>query len=135
MALFEFTVQGPPVSQQARRRERVRDWQKSVRRAAATRWPKGRQPLQENLRISIVYFCDDLPLDVDNIPKPIHDALSGLVFEDDSQIVQAVQGRFSLDEIPPTKDLPPVVSTALSLGGPFLYVGIQKPQELTDFLQ
>lgn len=105
-----------------------------MRKAAAARWAKSRKPLVDNLRISIVYFCDDLLLDVDNIPKPIHDALSGLVFEDDSQIVQAAQGRFPLSDIVPTKIFPSAVATALSLGGAFLYVGVQTPRDLTDFL-
>ena len=36
--------------------------------------------------VSITYFFDGATLDVDNIPKPILDALKGLVFSDDSQV-------------------------------------------------
>ena len=41
----------------------------------------GRQKLR-----NVTYFFDDTPFDVDNIPKPILDALKGLVFRDDSQV-------------------------------------------------
>ncbi len=36
--------------------------------------------------ITITYFFDSTPFDVDNIPKPILDALKGIVFADDSQV-------------------------------------------------
>ncbi len=34
--------------------------------------------------VTITYVYDEVPLDVDNIPKPILDALKGLVFSDDN---------------------------------------------------
>ena len=37
--------------------------------------------------VSIVYVFDSTPMDVDNIPKPILDALIGLVYFDDSQVI------------------------------------------------
>ena len=36
--------------------------------------------------VMITYFFDGASLDVDNIPKPILDAMKGLVFSDDSQV-------------------------------------------------
>ena len=40
--------------------------------------------------ISVVYVFDSTPLDVDNIPKPILDALKGLVYCDDSQVTDLI---------------------------------------------
>ena len=40
--------------------------------------------------ITILYFYNRRPLDVDNIPKPILDALKGLVFLDDAQVTDLV---------------------------------------------
>ena len=42
--------------------------------------------------ITIMYFYDydRRPLDVDNIPKPILDALKGLVFQDDDQVTDLI---------------------------------------------
>ena len=34
----------------------------------------------------ITYFYEDASLDVDNIPKPILDALNGLVYSDDTEV-------------------------------------------------
>ena len=36
--------------------------------------------------VIITYFYEGAPLDVDNIPKPILDALNGLVYSDDAKV-------------------------------------------------
>ncbi len=36
--------------------------------------------------VTITYFFQGASLDVDNIPKPILDALNGVVYSDDSQV-------------------------------------------------
>ena len=36
--------------------------------------------------VTITYFFEGASLDVDNIPKPILDALNGRVYSDDSQV-------------------------------------------------
>ncbi len=84
---FEFTVQGPPVSLQARNRARLRTWKTTVRAAAAARWNNRQPPTAESLEFCLIYFYDQTPIgDIDNIIKPIQDALVGLVYQDDSQI-------------------------------------------------
>jgi hypothetical protein len=40
--------------------------------------------------LTITYFYDTVPLDVDNMLKPIMDALTGLVYMDDSQITDVL---------------------------------------------
>jgi crossover junction endodeoxyribonuclease RusA len=80
---FEFIIDGPPVSQQARRRERVLQWKQEVRRAAQQVWPAGELPVTEPVMIAITHFYGDASMDIDNIPKPVLDALKGLVYVDD----------------------------------------------------
>ena len=47
----------------------------------ATRQGNFASPYTGNLKVAITYyFFDFTPLDVDNIPKPILDALKGLVY-------------------------------------------------------
>ena len=53
--------------------------------AAQRRWD-AEPPASGSVAVTITYFFDDAPLDVDNIPKPILDALTGLVYSDDSQV-------------------------------------------------
>ena len=79
MLPFEFNVDGPPVSQQARRQERIVAWKMSVKSKAAERWPKDAPPVDQDVSIEITHFFEGAPADVDNIAKPILDAIKGLV--------------------------------------------------------
>ena len=82
---FEFVVNGTPVSQQARRRTLVREWSQEVRNLAEDSWDSD-QPCAGEVMVTITYFYEGASLDVDNIPKPILDALKGLIYSDDSQV-------------------------------------------------
>ncbi len=83
---FEFVIDGLPVSQQARRRCRVRNWARTVRDAAKQDWDT-EPPFTGEVMVSITCFFEDVSLfDVDNIPKPILDALKGLVYSNDKQV-------------------------------------------------
>ena len=87
---LEFVVEGPPVSQQARNRELRRIWRQRVRRAARRRWPMEDPPSVGPVMFTIIHFYDNRMLDVDNLPKPILDALKGLVFQDDAQVTDLI---------------------------------------------
>jgi crossover junction endodeoxyribonuclease RusA len=51
---FEFIVDGPPVSQQIRRRERLREWQAKVRQEAEIYWPSETAPIDGFVMLQIV---------------------------------------------------------------------------------
>ena len=82
---FEIVLFGPPVSQQARRRRIVREWTSEVQRVARTHWGT-ETSFDGEVMVTITYFFEGALLDVDNIPKPIFDALNGVVYSDDSQV-------------------------------------------------
>ena len=82
---FEIVLFGPPVSQQARRRRRVREWTSEVRRIARAHWG-AEAPFDGDVTVTITYFFEGASLDVDNIPKPILDALKDVVYSDDSKV-------------------------------------------------
>ena len=63
----------------------MRDWTREVRGVAQRYWD-AEPPVAGAVAVTITYFYDRTPLDVDNIPKPILDALKGLVYSDDSQV-------------------------------------------------
>ena len=90
MLPFEFIINGPPGSQQARRRERVRQWRDAVRRVAEQLWPPEELPVTGPIMLTVMYFYDDVAMDLDNLPKPILDALKGLVYLDDDQVTDIV---------------------------------------------
>lgn len=82
---FEFVVEGAPVSQQARRKRLIEEWKQEVKHFAELRWGAD-QPFDGEVMVTISYFYEYASLDVDNIPKPILDALIGLVYPDDSLV-------------------------------------------------
>ena len=95
--LFEFVIDGPPVSQQARNRGRVREWTQAVQGVAELRW-HAQPPFDGQVMVTISYFFENVLLDVDNIPKPILDALKGLVYSDDSLVSDLLCRKRSLKE-------------------------------------
>ncbi len=129
---MEFVVYGIPVSQQARRRERVRNWKARVHAAAADHLPQGWNPTQEPLALTIIYFFDTIDPDVDNLVKPIQDALEGLVYVNDTQVVESrslkrnIRGSYKLDIISP------VLAGALTTGSEFIYVRIESVGNMED---
>ncbi len=73
------------MSQQTRRRERVAEWTKRVQEVAESHWDR-EPPFAGEVMVIITYFFDGASLDVDNVPKPILDALKSLIYSDDSQV-------------------------------------------------
>ena len=70
---FEFKVDGPPVSYQARDRLRLQGWKDAVRAEAMRLWPAGQPPVAHKLQITVVYYHDvnAANVDNDNLLKPI----------------------------------------------------------------
>ncbi len=94
---FELALPRSPVSQQARRSELRVAWQEEVRNAARQRW-RGAAPTDGLVALTITYFFDAGSPDVDNIPKPILDALKGLVYADDDQVIDLACRKRDLRE-------------------------------------
>lgn len=76
---FEMIMEQTPVSSQTRRRHRFHEWREDLESAARQIWGLD-APVAHPIMVTITYFFDDTPVDVDNIPKPILDALKGLIF-------------------------------------------------------
>ena len=122
---FEFAIEGPPVSQQARRRELVRQWSRSVRNAALRRWDADASPVAEVIMLTIIYFYNDVPMDVDNIPKPILDALKGLVYRDDSQITDLFCRKRELTDRLQVESESQILNNYVRRGAHFIYVSVE----------
>jgi Holliday junction resolvase RusA-like endonuclease len=122
---FEFVLDGPPVSQQARRREKVRQWRDEVRKTAAQNWPAGEWPVDRPIMLTITFFYDNASIDVDNIPKPITDALKGLVYEDDKQVTDVLCRKRNRNVFR-VKNPSSVLADGLSRGNEFLYIVVNE---------
>ena len=87
---FEFLVEGAPVSQQTRNRQRRKDWKDKVRQEAEKYWSSAHSITGEAVIFQITYFYSVDRLDVDNIVKPIQDAIIGLAYIDDGRITDLI---------------------------------------------
>ena len=72
--------------------------------------------------MTITYVSSRARLDVDNIPKPILDALAGLIFASDRQVADLVCRRKSLDPNLRIRNASPLFYEAFRAGEQFLHV-------------
>ncbi|WP_156093263.1 RusA family crossover junction endodeoxyribonuclease [Planktothrix serta] len=122
MSKFEFIVDGPPVSQQTRRRERLREWKATVRQEAEKYWSSEQQTATGLVMLQITYFYDSVAIDVDNIVKPIQDSIIGLAYVDDGQVTDIIvrkrnlSGNFKIENITST------LAEGFARGNEFLHI-------------
>jgi len=90
-------------------------------------WPAGVVPLDQELCLTIAYFYEGAPADVDNIVKPIVDAIKGLVYRDDVQITDLISRRRPMAGPFRIEVVSPVLAEALDRGREFLYIRITDP--------
>ncbi len=125
MLPFEFIINGPPVSQQARRRKRVHEWIEEVKSVAAQYWPVEELPVTEPVMLTITYFYDSVSMDVDNIPKPISDALEGLVYFNDNQVTDVLCRKRNLNSDFRVENPSDLLAEGLSRSSQFLYIVVE----------
>lgn len=119
---FEFIVDGPPVSQQTRRRERLREWKVTVRREAENYWTNEQKMFTGLVMLQVTYFFDNVEMDVDNIVKPIQDAIIQLAYADDRQVSDVLVRKRSLFGKFQGKGLTPVLENGFARGNDFIYI-------------
>lgn len=133
-ATFEFLIPQRPVSLQTKKRANLQSWKAFVAAEAAKTWPVGAQPLSGDLRVTLVYLAANDAADVDNIIKPIQDALVGMVYEDDFDVCDVdCHRRFLSDPIDVT-DLPPILQAGVAQANECVYVRVSDALDLKDFL-
>lgn len=116
--MLEFVVFGIPRSPKAGSRQ---TWQATVRRAAESALGEGSIESGE-ISATIVHFFRDGKLDVDNMAKPILDALKGTLIEDDVQVSQLVVRRTELSSGSILRGAPLAVMDGIQQGADFVYV-------------
>jgi crossover junction endodeoxyribonuclease RusA len=92
---LEFLVHGTPVSHQAERRKSIEEWKNLIVGAVQPLLPENHLLSASPLAITLFYF-PPTPMqgDVDNIVKPILDALSKKIYMDDKQFHRVLVQKF-----------------------------------------
>ena len=132
MIPFDFVVEGPPVSNQTRKKVRLRAWKQKVRQAAAGYWPAADQPSAEQLTMIVTNFYKVSAPDVDNIVKPIQDALIGLVYNDDNQITDSLTRKRDMTKSFRVKELSRALADGFAMEKDFVHVKIVLSDNLED---
>ena len=115
---FEFTVEGVALSQGARGKGK---WQEHVRHSAAQRWHR-QSPVGEAIMVTITCFYRNRQFDLDNILKPILDAMNRLIYEDDKQITDLHTHKRVLSADLEARSPSSVLSIALARPTPFVHI-------------
>ena len=124
MTPFEFVIPQRPVSQQARRRERLREWKDFVAEQARAALEGQRELATQPVAVRVLYLYEEVGLDVDNILKPIQDALIGVILDDDSVVTDVEIRRRWLGTTFTLNAVSPVLAAGLELGREFVYVSL-----------
>lgn len=122
---FEFNVAGVPVSLQAKRPESREQWKDRVRAASSFGLPKPHLATSDPLAVTIFYFPPEaMQGDVDNIVKPILDALNRHLYCDDRQIERVVVQKFEPQRLVEFVEPSPVLQDALAADRPIVHISL-----------
>ncbi len=121
---------GTPVTSQGSSDNR-RFWQQRVRQAGeAEAATKGLLPSADEMVLRVAYFYVSDPIgDLDNIVKPIQDALTGIAYEDDRQVVDLVASmrrKAVEDRVLMTEKL----ASGFLGGSDFIYVVVEQSSKI-----
>ena len=124
---FELIVVGPPVSQQTRNRQRLREWMRHVQDMARQGWGT-EQPFVGEVKVSITYFFEGASIDVDNMAKPILDAMKDLVFSDDTHVYDLLCRKRDMNTDVRIQEPSSALLDALSDAEQFLQIKVTEAQ-------
>jgi Holliday junction resolvase RusA-like endonuclease len=121
------------VSHQAKDKKHKQEWMDCVYGRARQVW-KGTPVSSETLRFTLVYLCEEYPPDINNIIKPVQDALIGLVYSDEKLVID-VQGHLRMaNDLIEITGLPPLLQEVIINGVDCLYIRICSSSTLGDLL-
>jgi len=121
---IEFIVRGTAISLQASAQSKSA-WKETVKAAGAEVIPGGSWALTDQVAVTIYYFPEGEMLgDVDNIVKPILDAMCKFVYVDDGQVERVVVQKFEQDRIFSFSNPSATLVDALGIEGPAVYIRI-----------
>ena len=101
-----------------------------VRHAAERYWPTGTAPNTGNVRLMVTYYYEGVVIDVDNLAKPVVDALKGLAFVDDEQVTDILIRKRNLAASLVIAKLTTALADGFGCGREFLHVVVDRAFDL-----
>ncbi len=122
---LEFIVSGTPVSGQSASRRSTDEWKQRVRDASGAVLPEAHWATEAPMAVTLYYFPDGaMQGDIDNIVKPILDAMSRHIYLDDRQVERLVVQKFELVRDIKFKQPSETLKIASAIERPVLYVRV-----------
>ena len=84
--------------------------------------------------MTVVYYYDRDPLDVDNMLKPIQDALNQVVYLDDTQITDTRGSKRSLSGSFRVKGMGEALAKGFTHGSDFVYIRVQEAANMEELI-
>ena len=75
--------------------------------------------------LTIMYFYHSVAIDIDNLPKPILDALKGLIYLDDDQVTDIVCRKRNLNSDVRLENPSSFLGESFRRGNEFLYIAVE----------
>lgn len=123
---IEFFLSGVPASAQGSTAGK-NAWKLRVEQAAEAVIPQNMWLLEQPLGIEVLLFLnEDLQGDLDNVVKPIQDALTGVIYRDDHQIFDVHAAKYLPDRILKMENPSRKLSEALEEERPLVYIRIHE---------
>ena len=123
---IEFIFDGPPLSLQSTNKVRKRNYRAMVASEASKVLPAGFTPTTDEVEIIITYYYETQSGDVDNIIKPIQDALNGVIYIDDVQVVDTRSRRKDINGSYKIRRVSAKILEGFNRGNDFIHIKIQK---------
>jgi Holliday junction resolvase RusA-like endonuclease len=93
-----------------------------VRQEAETYWSSEQKTATGSVMLQITYFYDSVAMDVDNIVKPIQDAIIGLAYVDDDQVTDVLVRKRNLSGNFKVEDMTSILAEGFARGNEFLHI-------------
>lgn len=74
--------------------------------------------------LQVTYFYDAVAMDVDNIVKPIQDAIIGLAYVDDDQVTDILVRKRNLAGDFKVENVTSILAEGFARGSEFLYIAV-----------
>ena len=81
------------------------------------------------MQIHVTYYHDGAPLDVDNMLKPVQDALTGIAYADDGQLTDTHGALRDLNDEFRQDEMTPALADGFVADVPFVHVRISEPPD------